>query len=131
MGAIAGNTILSSIIDLNGKGTDADYLQKGYLYSNEHGMNAALFKVRALKMFSSATDEEIFSFFRGVVLAPEVNNIIKSEAKKVIIGGKNQLKDPTAILVRQNSSKQVETVREEIADTATAFGCIRIYQNSL
>ena len=131
MGAIANNTILSSIIDLDGKASSAEYLQKGYLCSTEMGMNAALFKVRALKMFSSATDEEIFSFFRGVVLAPEVNNIIKSDAEKVIIGGKKQLKEPTAILVRQNSSKQVETVCEEVTDAATTYGCIRIFENSI
>ena len=131
IGAVANNTILSNIIDLNQTATDSEYLQKGYTHCIKHGMNAALFSVRSLKLSTNCSDSEIFSYFMGVLLAPEIKNIVESSAVKVIIGGKNQLKDPTATLVRLNSTKTVETVPEEIADTATAYGCIRIYENSL
>lgn len=131
IGAVAKNTILSNIIDLNQTATDSEYLQKGYTHCIKHGMNAALFSVRSLKLSLNCSDSEIFSYFMGVLLAPEIKNIVESSADKVIIGGKNQLKDPTSILVRLNSTKTVETVPEEIADTATAYGCIRIYENSL
>lgn len=129
--AIAKGTILSSIVDLNQSANNAEYLQKGYLSSLEHGINAALFSVRSLKLSKNCSDSEIFSYFMGVVLAPEIKNIINLPVNKVIIGGKNQLKDPTAILVELNSEKCVEKVSSEVADTATTYGCIRIYENSL
>lgn len=129
--AVANHTILSGIIDLNNSEIDADYLQKGYLFSRDHGMNAALFKIRSLKLFAGCSSEELFSYFIGVVLAPEVANIINSGAAKVIVGGKMQLKKPVSMLVEMNSDKNVEMVPEEVADFATAYGCVRIYEESL
>ncbi len=131
IGAIAGNTILKNSISLEQSALDAGYLQKGYLYSSENGMNSALFKVRMLKSFNNCTDAEAFSFFIGSVLAPEINNIINSSANKVIVGGKNELKLPTIMLLKNNSDKLVETVPEKNAELATAYGCVRIYENSL
>lgn len=129
--AIAENTILKSVVDLNQMAEDEAYLQKGYRFAKEHGINEALFKVRSLKVILNCTDAQIFSFFMGAVLAPEIENILKSVADKVFIGGKKQLKEPTATLLKQNSTKQVATIPEEIADNATAYGCVRIYEKSL
>lgn len=129
--AIASHTILSSIVDLNQSAEDAEYLQKGYLYAKEHGMNAALFKVRTLKKFSNVSSVQILSFFIGIMLSSEIENIIKSSAKRVVIGGKNQLKEPTAALLKMNSSKQIEKVSNEIAANATVFGAVKIYERYL
>ena len=129
--AMANHTILSNMIDLNQSASDAACLQNGYLYCKEHGMNAALFHVRSLKRFSNVSDAQAFSFFIGTMLAPEIENIIKSPAERVVVGGKNQLKDPTAILLKTNSTKQIEIVSEEIADNATVYGAIKIYESSI
>jgi hypothetical protein len=64
-------------------------------------------------------------------LACEIDNIVKSSAQRVVIGGKNQLKDPTAFLLKQNSDKEILTVSEEEASNATVIGAIMIYENSL
>lgn len=129
--AIANNTILSSIVDLNQSAEDTEYLQKGYLYAKEHGINAALFKVRSLNKFSNVNSVQTLSFFMGIILSCEIENIIKSPAEKVVIGGKNQLKEPTAILLKINSTKKIEKVSEEIAGNATVYGAVRIYESSL
>lgn len=128
---LASHTILSSVIDLSQSAEDAEYLQKGYLASKEYGLNAALFKVRSLSKFSKASNIQILSFFIGIVLYPEIENIIKSSAKKVVIGGKSQLKEPTALLLKMNSSKQIEKVSNEIATNATVFGAVKIYERYL
>ena len=130
IGALAGNTILKSMVDLSQSALDEKHLQKGYLCAREHGLNAALFQVRMLKLFEDATPEQVFSSFIGAVLTGEIQNIIRSAADKVIIGGKSQLKDPTALLLRMNCDKQIETVPDESSDLATAYGCVRIYEAS-
>jgi 2-dehydro-3-deoxygalactonokinase len=129
--AIACNTILKSVIDLNQSAKDTAYLQKGYLFSKEHGISEALFKVRSLKMFLNCNDTEIFSFYIGAILAPEIDSIIKSSATTVFVGGKTELKVPIAELLRLNSTKNIEIISAEIADNATAYGCVRIYEKSL
>jgi 2-dehydro-3-deoxygalactonokinase len=131
IGAIANNTILKGCIDLSKSATDQEFLQKGYLFAKENGINSALFKVRSLKKFSRTDDNQTLSFFMGVMLACEIDNIVKSLAQRVVIGGKNQLKDPTAFLLKQNSDKEILTVSEEEASNATVIGAIMIYENSL
>lgn len=128
---LASHTILSSVIDLSQSAEDAEYLQKGYLASKEYGLNAALFKVRSLSKFSNVSSIQILSFFIGVILSPEIENIIKSPAKRVVIGGKSQLKEPTALLLKMNSSKQIEKVSSELATNATVYGAVKIYEGYL
>ena len=106
-------------------------MQKGYLFAKEHGINEALFKVRSLKMFSKSNEEQIFSFYLGAILAPEINSVIKSSAKKIYVGDKAELKDPTVKLLEINSTKNIVSTSAEVADTATTYGCIRIYEKSL
>lgn len=128
---IANNTILSSAVDLNQSAEDAEYLQKGYLASKEHGINAALFKVRSLNKFFNVSSVQLLSFFIGIMLSSEIENIIKSSANRIVIGGKSQLKEPTALLLKMNSSKQIEKVSNELATNATVYGAVRIYESSL
>ena len=93
-------------------------------------MNAALFNVRPLKRHAGATDAQAFSFFIGALLAPEIDNIIKSPAERIVIGGKPQLKEPTFLLLKRNSAKQIEKVSAGIAEHATVYGAIRIYESA-
>ena len=128
--AIACGTILKNVINLNQSADDNEYLQKGYIFSKEHGISEALFKVRSLKMFLNCNESQVFSFYIGAILAPEIDGIIKSAATKIFVGGKAELKDPTVTLLRLNSDKNVQTISAEIAENATAYGCIRIYEKS-
>lgn len=126
--AVLCNTLLKNSIDFENCEIDKDYLQKGYTYSKENGINAALFKVRVLDKLLHCRKYEVFSFFIGCALQNEVDNIIKSNANKIIIGGKKELKTPTAILVRKNSDKKVVEIPENITAYATAYGAINIYE---
>lgn len=128
--AVANSTILKDIIDLSQNETDSEFLQKGYLYTKQHGINAALFKTRTLQLFFECDKKQLFSFFLGSVLTAEIENIIKSNALKVIIGGKHQLKAPMATLLKINSDKNIVTVSDIASEYATAYGCVRIYENN-
>lgn len=127
--AVAEGTILINSIDLKNSKTDFNYLCKGYEYSKKHGMNSALFKVRILDKLLGKSPDEVFGFFLGAVLAPEIENIIKTNAKKVIICGKEELKIPTAMLVRKFSSKEVIEIDSDVASKAATIGIIRIFEN--
>ena len=128
--AIANNTILKEIIDLKNAELEKDYLQLGYKYAKENGVNAAFFKVRILKNLFSCGANELYSFFLGVALYHEVENIIKSPVKKVIIGGKKQLRIPMEFLLKNNSDKDVICVDENTATYAASYGMIKIYEHS-
>jgi 2-keto-3-deoxy-galactonokinase len=94
-------------------------------------MNAALFNVRSLKKFSNTDDNETLSFFMGVMMAPEIDNIINSTAQSIAICGKNQLKQPIAALLSMNCQKQIEIIPDDVTENATAYGAVRVYEASL
>lgn len=129
--AVANNTILKEIIDLKGSELDEEYLQLGYNFAKENGVNAAFFKVRILKNIFSCEVNELYSFFIGAALCPEIDNIIKSPVKKVIIGGKRQLRIPIELLLKNNSDKEAVCVDEDTATYAATYGMIKTYEHSL
>ncbi len=126
--AVSNDTILRNSVDLNTKTIDEAYLQKGYAFAKEKGINAAFFKVRILDKLLGCSKEEIYSFFIGAALEPEIENIINSDASKIVICGKRVLKNPTAVLAGNNSSKVIEVVDDNITEHATAYGVIRLYE---
>ena len=126
--AVATGTILKDVIDLNNTEIDEQFLQKGYMYAKENGVNAAFFKVRILKTIFSCSDVQTYSFFIGVALSAEINNIIKSAPNKVVIAGKKQLKQPMSILINKNSDKETECVADDISKFAAAYGMVKIYE---
>lgn len=128
--AISSHTILSGSIDLKNSVLDTDLLEKGYMLCESKGINAALFKVRTLKVLFNATDSAVYSFFMGAVLHGEIKSIIKSAAKKVVIGGKAALKVPMAHLLSKYCSKEIIVIPDGITDTASATGAVKIYENS-
>ena len=128
MSAIAKSTIINQNIDLSADvEVDMKYLKIGYLYAKEHGINASLFKVRILSNLFSCSREEIYGFFKGVILYPEIENIIKIGAKRVIVAGKAQLRNPMCYLLTEFSESEIITIPDEVSDNATAIGMVKIY----
>lgn len=131
MGTVAGSTILNQNIDLSvDVEVDNEYLKKGYLYAKEHGINAAFFKVRILKNFFGCTKPQLYGFFKGAALCSEIENIIKSGAKKVIIAGKAKLKDLMCYLLKEFGEGEVISVPDSVSDNATSVGMVKIYEYS-
>ena len=127
MSAVSSGTILKNSVSLSGD-ISMEYLEKGYLYAKENGINAALFKVRVLDKLKGCKREEVLGFFKGVVLAPEIDNIIKATENKVVICGKRVLREPMAYLIEKYSDKNVVSVDDETAENATALGAVRIFE---
>jgi 2-dehydro-3-deoxygalactonokinase len=126
--ALSGGTILKDAVDLGVSEIIEEYLVKGYTFAKTEGLNKALFKVRILKNAFKATPAEVYNFFLGAILADEIDNILSSEAKTVIIGGNQRIKNATAALLRSVSEKNVITVSEEDVERSTAIGAIRIFE---
>ncbi len=126
--ALSGATILKDAVSLNQSETDDEFLIKGYDYCSRSGINEALFKIRVLKNMFGATEKEVYSFFIGVVLQAEISKIADTDVKKIIIGGKEQIKNAMYRLLRHSCDKEVILVSDEMADSAPSLGMIRIYE---
>lgn len=129
--AISGNTILKNTLSLDTYATDLAYLERGYMCARERGTGTAFFKVRILDKILGASREQSFSFFIGAALQDEVDSAIRSSAKKIVIGGKKELRAPLAHLLRKYTEKPVIEVTDEEADNATSRGVIRLYEEHL
>ena len=125
--AFTKETVLKAAVDLNTESLSSAYLLRGYDYAAEYGINQALFKVRVLKNIFAETAEHVYSFFMGVVLCDEIQQIIKSGKRKIVIGGRKQIKEATALLLREHSTVEVIVLSDEAVDNATVLGAIRIY----
>ena len=126
--ALSKETILKDCVDLSAE-ADSEYVLKGYDFAIKEGINSALFKTRILKNMFNCTKEQTLGFFTGVCLSSEIKNIISSSAKKVVIGGKKQLKQPMAHILKNKCTKEIVCVDESITDFATTYGMIKIYEN--
>ncbi len=127
--ALANNTILRDAVDLGTNEYNREYLCKGYGYAHGAGLNAALFKVRILKNRFGVSPEKTYSFFLGAILASEIDAIITSPIRRVVVGGRAQIKHATAELLREFSQKEIVTVSDGDGDTASTRGMIRIYEH--
>ncbi len=127
--ALSQNTILCDAVDLSIPTYDEAYLLEGSRYTMNRGLNEALFKVRILKNLFDTTPEKVYSFFLGAVLCTEIERICASDATRVVIGGKSQIKRATAALLQSYSdSKQIVTVSDADVDASSARGVIRVYE---
>ena len=126
--ALSQSTILKDAVDLSISETDNEYLLMGYEYCTGHGINEALFKTRILKNLFGASPVQCYSFFLGVVLSDELKAVIESPVRKVVIGGRAQIKDAMAAILCKISDKQVVAIPEKTVDSATAIGIIGIYE---
>jgi len=126
--ALSQSTILKDAVDLSISETDSEYLLMGDKYCSDHGINEALFKVRILKNLFGATPVQCYSFFLGVVLSQELSQIRSSDTDKIVIGGKAQIKDAMAGILRRTCNKEVICVPSDKVDFATSLGIIRIFE---
>ncbi len=128
MSAVSKSTILSKAVDLKENvELDLEFLEKGYIFAKEKGLNEALFKVRILNNFFDASKPQLYGFFKGAVLQGEIDTIIKSSAKKIIIAGKRQLREPMCYLLNRHCNKEIVSIPDCISNNATAIGMVKIY----
>ena len=85
----------------------------GYKYCCRKGINEALFKTRVLKNIFKASPCELYSFYLGVVLCAEINELIKAEEID---------------LLSAHCQKEIVSVPAEDAANAPSRGMIRIYE---
>lgn len=126
--ALSQSTILKDAVDFSQTETDFEHLNSGYKYCCQKGINEALFKTRVLKNVFKATPRELYSFYLGVVLCAEINELIKAEENKIIIGGKEQIKKAMIDLLSEHCQKEIISVPAEAASDAPSRGMIRIYE---
>lgn len=129
IGALTEGTILKDAVDLSCSETDSEHLLAGYAYAKENGLNNALFKVRILKNLMKRDKKQVYSFFLGAVLCDEIAEILKYGASKIIIGGRRQIKEATAEILRHVTCTKVVTVSECDVELSTSRGMIKIYEN--
>lgn len=126
--ALSQGTILKDAVDLSVGTIDREYLLKGYEYAESAGINKALFKVRILKNIFSCTKEEVYSFFMGTVLCDEIVSIIKDDAKTVVIGGREQIKNAMTLILKEKTDKNIIELDEKAVSYSTSAGMIKIYE---
>ncbi|MBQ7794130.1 MAG: 2-dehydro-3-deoxygalactonokinase [Clostridia bacterium] len=127
--ALSQNTILRDAVDLSVSQTDTKYLMMGYEYARDKGINEALFKTRVLKNLFGAEKEQTYSFFIGAVLSAELESIVKSDAQKVVIGGKAQIRNAMAHILSEVTDKHITALDDEIVDASVSMGMIRIFEH--
>ena len=126
--ALSQNTILKDCVDLKNEVVEEEYLLKGYEYCEKYGLNNTLFKTRVLKNMFSANSCETYSFFLGAVLYGEIAGIIKANPSKILIGGKESIKNAMYVILSQKSNAEVERLSDHVVKNSTTIGAVKIYQ---
>jgi len=126
--ALSQNTILKDAVDLSVNAIDEAALIEGYNYAIANGVNEALFKVRVGKNLLGRTKEQTYSFFIGTVLSGEVRKLVTLECERIILGGKSQLKQATAVLLNALGGKNVTVADDLAVDNSTVLGQIKVFE---
>ena len=121
------NTILKDSVSLENTKINPDFLLKGYKFCKENGINTSLFKVRILDKLFDENKSNLYSFFMGVVLCGEIEQILLKKPKRIIIGGQNEIKQAISILLKEFSQAEVEIIDNSQAEQAVSSGIIKIY----
>ena len=125
--ALSKHTILGDAVDMSVEGFDAEYLLTGYRYALENGINKAVFKTRVQKNMFGATPLQCSSYFRGVILCDEIREILRYDVPTVVLGGKKQMREATAAILRAVSDKRVICLSDEEVEGSVAKGQLKIY----
>lgn len=125
--SLSNNTILASSVDLKTAKLN-DMLYEGYSYTQKNGINKALFKVRILANFMNGTKDDAYSFFLGTVLKDEVEQVINSNANKVYIAGRAQIKEAESLLLKRFSDKEIICVPDDFSSVATSYGMVEVFE---
>lgn len=126
--ALSAHTVLRDAVELTAP-LEETALCEGYRAARQEGLNAALFAVRVMKVRECASAAARYSFFLGAILSAEVDAILKAPEDRILLGGRQQLRAATEILLTAYGKKQVLLISEEEASTAPARGAIRIYES--
>lgn len=126
--ALSQGTILKDAVDLSQSEFDTEMLNFGHAYTNEHGINNALFKTRVLKNVLKKSPKEVYSFFIGAILSDEINYIISLDPKKIVIGGKKQIREATATILSHNCKAEVLSLDDGAVEISTSLGMIKIFE---
>ena len=127
--AVANHTILSVSVDIKKDKPSDTGLADGYRYAERYGINEALLKPRAMKLCGSLDNSYIYGFFMGAVLQGEIRGILEMEEKRVIIGGRAEIRDSMAYLISTLSDKSVVSLTDEAVMESTVRGAIRIFEH--
>lgn len=128
--SLSQNTILKDSLRLSNTELHYDFLLKGYDFCKGNGINASLFKVRVLDKLFTQNQSELYSFFMGVVLCDEVEQILRQNPNRIIIGGQKEIKQAIAAILKKVSSADVEIIDDQQAEHASSNGIIKIYEYS-
>ncbi len=126
--AFSGHTLLKATLNLDAQGYDSEYLHIGYEYCNSHGLSDAMFKTRLLKTVLNKTDRQIYSFFLGAILTNEVEELKRIGCSQAVIGGKMQIKNPLADLIRANTAIDVMCISDDAVEKSVPFGAVKIFE---
>ncbi|MBQ2735726.1 MAG: 2-dehydro-3-deoxygalactonokinase [Clostridia bacterium] len=126
--ALSAHTILRDAGQLIGSNVDETYLLQGFEYCQNHGINQALFKVRVLKNLFDADQNQVYSFFMGVVLCSEIREIMKSNVERVVISGQPQLASAMYMILKKYCTKEIVIKDQKAVEQSTAIGAIKIFE---
>ena len=128
LAALSQNTILKDAVDLRNSVLDTKYLLVGFDFCRENGINRALFKVRILKNIFGQDKDRLYSFFVGSVLCGEILEIVKKNPKKIVVGGRKQLKTATYEILKNRFDFKTVCLPSEKIDCANSAGMVKIYE---
>lgn len=127
--AVSKLTILKNTLVFEESTLDSEYIKKGCNYCFEKGFNEALFKVRLLKTVFQESNSRIYSFFLGAILHGEVEYILNSDAKKIVVGGNKFLKDAAFMLLKEYVQCDVMCLSDEVVENAVPLGLVKIFEH--
>ena len=126
--AMAEGTILKGAVKLGGAAPDRDAILAGYDAAREHGLYEALFRVRTNRLLLGKGEGESNGFFLGAMLSDEIASLAGSGAKRAVIGGKAELREPLSLLLRERTDIEVIALSDGATSKATALGAVKIYE---
>lgn len=128
MWALAKETILKDAFEFGSCVLSPESLLAGYRYAKEHGINAALFKVRVLRNLCGGSEDDAYSFFMGVTLADEIDEVIKFAPSRIVIGGRKAIREAMALLLASVTEIPVRVLSDDEVTLSVSRGMIRIYE---
>lgn len=128
LASLSAYTVLKASVDLKEGSLVEKALLDGYRYTEAHGINEALFKVRVLRNALGGSHNEAYSFLLGAVLHDEIKVITACGGEDIYVGGRLAIKEATVLLLHNLGFKGAVAVDEQTVNASTARGLIRIYE---
>lgn len=126
--AVMQHTILRDATNFEHNEIHESDLFNGFYYAQKRGVNEALFKTRILKTMFNGTQEQCYSFLLGAVLCDEVEAILQSKERVVVLGGQKQFRKALAILLKKASDKRIVVLSDPEVECSTSLGAIQIFE---